>query len=244
MESEWHFIADGTNHVCIMCIYGQQVDRELSPDRFASHRVLRGAHAMTRKVVERSISTTANIYLADGHGQEFDTYRELVMQENEDGTWLVYALRPRTAEVDRLDDGIISGSIKVADEETRAFLSIYSPCLPIPEPSERHGTQPRSLRQRGAAPFAKPCWHGRCQEFGERSRARRANRLSAGRLRQTQNAGGTCYRRRSVTFGCGLYRPRHRKLVGAPCEAPCQRVERTGLPGHLAAHLDAGQCQH
>lgn len=122
MESEWHFIADGTNHVCIMYISGQQVDRELSPDRFASHRVLRGAHAMTRKVVERSISTTANIYLADGHGQEFDTYRELVMQENEDGTWLVYALRPRTAEVDRLDDGIISGSIKVADEETRAFF--------------------------------------------------------------------------------------------------------------------------
>jgi hypothetical protein len=77
---------------------------------------------MTRKLVERSISTTANISLADGHGQEFDTYRELVMQENTDGTWLVYAMRPGDSATDGSEEATVSGSIKVADEATRAFL--------------------------------------------------------------------------------------------------------------------------
>ena len=77
---------------------------------------------MTRRLVERSISTTANIYLADNHGQEFAKSRELVLQENKDGTWLVYALRPGNADVNGSEERIVSGSIKVVDEATKAFL--------------------------------------------------------------------------------------------------------------------------
>jgi hypothetical protein len=77
---------------------------------------------MNRRPSERSISTTANIQLSDGNGQEFDISRELVLQENQDGTWLIYALRPKPSGANDGGEGMVSGSIKVSDHATMAFL--------------------------------------------------------------------------------------------------------------------------
>lgn len=77
---------------------------------------------MSKHAHERSISTTANIQLSDGNGQEFDTYRELVLQENQDGTWLVYAMRPKSSDTSSGGAHIGSGAIKVSDPETMRFL--------------------------------------------------------------------------------------------------------------------------
>ncbi len=80
---------------------------------------------MSRQSHERSISTTAHIQMHDGTGQEFETYRELALQENQDGSWLVYALRPKRCAANDANDageGMVSGSIKVSDRATTAFL--------------------------------------------------------------------------------------------------------------------------
>lgn len=91
---------------------------------------------------ERSITTVASILLADGHGQEFDTYRELVMQENRDGTWIVFALRPKTVDAGDSEEKIVSGSIKVDDEMTIAFLSRLFSLLADPGAFSEDGQSP------------------------------------------------------------------------------------------------------
>jgi hypothetical protein len=93
----------------------------------------RKREAMSKHAHERSISTTAYILMAEGTGQPIEIYRELVLQENEDGTWLVYTLRPKTAAEDHIEELTGSGSIKVEDHTTRRFLGDLFSLLANPE---------------------------------------------------------------------------------------------------------------
>jgi hypothetical protein len=77
-------------------------------------------HVMTPQTHERSISTMANVVLDDGHGQKFNVHRELVMQENKDGNWLVYVVLPETA--DGTAESIVSDSVNVTEGATSQFL--------------------------------------------------------------------------------------------------------------------------
>ena len=68
----------------------------------------------------RRISTTAHITLEQGDTESLVVSRELVMDEDRDGTWLVYAVVPES--VDDAGERMVSGSIRVTDEAGKQLL--------------------------------------------------------------------------------------------------------------------------
>jgi hypothetical protein len=75
---------------------------------------------MNTQIQTRTISTTADITLHQDGTAPLLVTRELVMDEDTDGSWLVYAVVPES--VDDTGEGMASGSIRVTDEAGKRLL--------------------------------------------------------------------------------------------------------------------------
>ena len=69
----------------------------------------------------RRISTTAAFTLEQGADQPFRVYRELVCDEDNDGSWTVYAVEPETVGSD--GEGMVSGAIRLRDKASVELVS-------------------------------------------------------------------------------------------------------------------------
>ncbi len=83
----------------------------------------RGASSCLRtsSTQTRTISTTAVFTLEQGTDQMFGVYRELVCDEDNDGSWLVYTVEPETVGIDGEDK--VSGSIRLRDKASVELVS-------------------------------------------------------------------------------------------------------------------------
>lgn len=75
---------------------------------------------MSTQVQPRTIDTTAHITLQQDETAPLLVSRELVMDEDTDGSWLVYVVVPES--VDDSGEGMVSGSIRVTDETGKQLL--------------------------------------------------------------------------------------------------------------------------
>jgi hypothetical protein len=75
---------------------------------------------MSTQTQTRTISTTADITLQQDGTAPLLVARELVLDEDTDGSWLIYAVIPET--VDDTGEGMASGSIRVTDEAGKQLL--------------------------------------------------------------------------------------------------------------------------
>ncbi len=76
---------------------------------------------MGTQVQPRTISTTADITLEQDGAAPLLVSRELVMDEDTDGAWLVYVVAPES--VNDSGEGMASGSIRVTHEVGKQHLS-------------------------------------------------------------------------------------------------------------------------